>query len=215
VSGLAFGIDAAAHEAALEAGGVTVGVLASGIDDRNISPKSHFGLARRIMENGGAIVSERPPLSVPSKRDFPVRNRIIAGLSLGTAVLEAARRSGALITARAALEYDREVFALPGPIFSPASAGVNAIIAEGAVPITSEKTLLDRFGLSPVTRPTEEPRDLTAAESTVLKTIIGRMTIDEIVERSGLATDEACAGVSGLEMKGLLSFESGGKYEKN
>jgi DNA processing protein len=128
-------------------------------------------------------------------------------------VLEAARRSGALITARAALEYDREVFALPGPIFSPASAGTNAVIAEGAVPITSEETLLDRFGLARGSR-RPESRDLTAAESIVLKTVTGRLTIDQIIERTGLAASETCGAVSGLEMKGLLTFETDGKAER-
>ncbi len=130
VSGLARGIDAAAHRGALAGNGVTVGVLGSGLD--RLYPAEHRQLAREICRSGGAVVSELPPGSSPLPRHFPRRNRIISGLSWGVLVVEADRLSGSLITARLGLEQGREVFAVPGNITSPASAGANLLLAGGA-----------------------------------------------------------------------------------
>ncbi|HYU64864.1 MAG TPA: DNA-processing protein DprA, partial [Candidatus Paceibacterota bacterium] len=128
VSGLALGIDAAAHTAALEAGGNTIAVLGSGIDDESIYPRTNFNLAHKILNHNGLIVSEYPEGTKAQHFTFPARNRIISGLSRGVVVIEADRESGALITAQFALEQNRDVFAIPGSIFAPRSIGTNSLI---------------------------------------------------------------------------------------
>lgn len=136
VSGLALGIDKIAHQTSIDFGYPTWAVLASGVDDAGITPISHQQLGKEIIKNG-ALLSEFPPGSIPKPENFPQRNRIIAGMTLGTLVIEAAERSGSLITARLALEYDREVFAVPGSIFSEVSQGTNALLKSGAIPVTN------------------------------------------------------------------------------
>lgn len=147
-SGLALGIDALAHNVTLEAGGRTIGVLGSGVNKSCIYPASNRYLADKILANNGAIVSEYPLGTEPFKYNFPMRNRIISGLSFGTLIIEAALESGSLITARIALEQNREVFAVPGNIFSPMSQGTNSLIAQGAIPISSAEQILATLDLS-------------------------------------------------------------------
>src|SRR3990167_6273609 len=143
VSGLALGIDSLAHRAALEVDGRTVAVLACGLD--RIYPSSNIRLADRILAGSGAIISEYP-LGMPAlKFNFPVRNRIIAGLSLGTLVIEATLESGSLLTAMSALDYNREVFACPGPIFSETSRGTNKLIKMGAKIVASRSEILEEL----------------------------------------------------------------------
>ncbi|MFA6285420.1 MAG: DNA-processing protein DprA [Parcubacteria group bacterium] len=148
VSGLALGIDGIAHRAALDAGGLTAAVLGTGIDDRTIYPREHFNLAKNIIENGGALLTEQPPRTPSLKQNFPARNRIMSGLALGTLVIEAAENSGSLITAQFALEQNREVFAVPGDIFSPQSTGANILIKRGAKLVSSTTDILEEFNLS-------------------------------------------------------------------
>ena len=180
VSGLALGIDAAAHAVALEACGTTVAVLAGGVDRDSVGPRTNAPLAERIIASGGALVSERPPGSSPSKMAFPRRNRIIAGITRGTLVIEAAAKSGSLITAYLALDAGRDVFAVPGPITSAASAGTNGLIRRGAAPATSADDILTAYGLTPhCAAAVAEPSDERARE--VLRTLAtGPMTLDEI-----------------------------------
>lgn len=135
VSGLAYGIDAIAHETALKHGGKTVAVLGSGVDDASVYPRVHRGLANRIVKAGGLLISEYMPGSKPLKFHFPARNRIIAGLSQQVLVVEAGVDSGTLITANLALDYNREVWAVPGSINSEMSKGTNQLILEGAKPL--------------------------------------------------------------------------------
>lgn len=144
VSGLAFGIDKIAHEAALRENGYTLGVLGSGIDNDGITPHSHQTLAKELLQSG-ALISEFPPGSPASAKNFPQRNRIVAGMTLGTLVIEAAEKSGSLITARLALEYDRAVYAVPGSIFSSLTVGTNDLIKKGAISVTSVKDILDHM----------------------------------------------------------------------
>ncbi|MFA6193982.1 MAG: DNA-processing protein DprA [Parcubacteria group bacterium] len=148
VSGLALGIDGIAHRSALDAGGFTAAVLGTGIDDATIYPREHFNLARQIIENGGALITEQPPKTPSLKQNFPARNRIMAGLALGTLVIEAAESSGSLITAGFALEQNREVFAVPGDIFSLQSMGANLLLKRGAKLVSSAADILEEFSLS-------------------------------------------------------------------
>ncbi len=132
VSGLARGVDTVVHESTLKAGGVTVAVIGSGVDHHSIYPSENKELSRCIIEQGGCVLSEFPPHTPPLKHHFPLRNRIIAGMSLATVVVEADIRSGSLITAQSALECNREVFAVPGPVTSQYSLGPNSLLKQGA-----------------------------------------------------------------------------------
>ncbi|MEK7167763.1 MAG: DNA-processing protein DprA [Patescibacteria group bacterium] len=145
VSGLALGIDSLAHQVALE-NGSTIAVIPSGLDDNCICPSRNLGLAHRIMQNG-ALVSEHPPGKPPERYTFVIRNRIISGLCLGSLIIEAPEQSGALLTASASLEQNREVFSVPGDIFSETSLGTNKLIQQGAKMVTSISDILDVFNL--------------------------------------------------------------------
>lgn len=169
VSGLARGIDTAAHEAALAAGGRTIAVLGSGVG--NVYPPENAALADRIAENG-AVLSEFPVLYVPDKQSFPLRNRIVAGMSRGLLVVEAPAWSGALITANQALEQGRSVYAIPGPIDRPSSAGCNRLIQQGAKLVCSAEDIIDDLGWEMNTLPldfsgsaTDHPVDLSPDSS--------------------------------------------------
>ncbi len=146
VSGLAYGIDAAAHDGALAADGLTIAALGTGVDI--CYPARHRALAERIAARG-ALVSELPPGTPPQRLHFPRRNRIISGLCLGVLVVEASLRSGSLITARLALEQGREVFAVPGPVSSPLSRGCHALIRDGAVLVESADDVLAELSMAP------------------------------------------------------------------
>ncbi len=146
ISGLALGIDAIAHRGALDGGGITIGVLGSGIDDDNISPRENFNLAREICTTGGGcILSEYPIGMVAMPFTFPARNRIMAAMAHATLVVEATEKSGTLITAKDALEYNRDVFAIPGSVFSDQSRGANQLIARGAKIVTCVSDILDEL----------------------------------------------------------------------
>lgn len=145
ISGLALGLDAIAHEAALKVNGRTIAVLANGLDQ--IRPMTNFNLGKRILESGGAIISEQP-VGMPSyKQNFPARNRIISGLSCGVLVTEAGEKSGTLHTANFAIEQNRQVYAVPGPIYNPNSAGPNMLIKMGAKPVSTAVDILEDFGI--------------------------------------------------------------------
>lgn len=143
MSGLALGIDTAAHWSAINSHGKTLAVLGSGL--ANIYPPQNKSLADKIVASGGALISEFPPLTAPFAKNFPQRNRLISGLSHSVLVVEAAKRSGALITARFALEQGRDLLAIPGSIFSPLSEGTNSLISQGAYPITTAADIIEHF----------------------------------------------------------------------
>lgn len=146
-SGLALGIDAIAMKAALDAGGKVIGVMASGLSDRCLGPKTNFNLAMEILEKGGVLISEYEPDVPAQKYYFPHRNRLISALSMGTIIIEADIKSGSLITGHCALAQGKDVFAVPGDIFSEKSRGTNFLISQGAIPVISEKEILYFYGI--------------------------------------------------------------------
>lgn len=209
VSGLARGVDGVAHRASLEAGGVTVAVLGCGLD--RIYPPEHRSLAARCASSG-ALVTEFPPGARPLPHHFPRRNRIIAGLTLGTVVVEAAQRSGSLSTARHANDNGREVCAVPGPIGSATSAGCHALIRTGAALVTSASDILDELGLEPRSTAADAPAcpavpDPEGDAGVVLRTIRERpsgVDLDAAVALSGLPIPAALAALSELERSGRI-----------
>jgi DNA processing protein len=204
VSGLARGVDAEAHRGALEAGGPTVAVLGCGID--RDYPRRHAELASRIAVEG-AILSEYPPGVEPAPRRFPARNRIIAGLSLATVVVEARARSGALITADFALELGRDVFAVPGEITAGLSAGTNELLRQGAAPLLAVADVLEPLGLQ--VRPRKAP-NLTALANRVLRLLGDQpQEADALTRASGRASAEVGAALVELELAGLVASADG------
>ncbi len=147
VSGLALGLDALAHQICLENQGKTIAVLGSGLNDESLYPPANYSLAHMIIKNGGLLISEYPPLTPPRKTNFPRRNRIISGISRAVLIIEAAEKSGSLITAEHALDQNREILTIPGEIFSQKSAGTNKLISLGATIITKPEDILEVFGL--------------------------------------------------------------------
>ncbi len=204
ISGLARGVDAVAHIAALEAGGRTIAVLGSGPDV--IYPGEHRKLAEQIVESG-AIVSEHPPGAPPDAQNFPARNRIISGMSLGVVVIEAPIRSGALITATFAADQGREVFIVPGSVFSQASEGTNALLRDGARPVRNGADVLEDLSIGSRAGMHERQGELPLDDSErLLYAAVGSEArhIDELAEEVGFAAGRAAAVLLTMELKGLI-----------
>jgi DNA processing protein len=220
-SGLAIGIDAASHEGALEAGGLTIAVLGSGLDA--IYPRQHSALAARIAARG-ALVSEYPPGSAPLKANFPRRNRIISALCLGTLVVEAARRSGSLITARLAAEQGREVFAIPGSIHNPLARGCHALIRSGAKLVESAADILSELKFNKEKQHVVgDARGRATAGSAlpwldkdhkILLDALGfePASLNTLVERTGLPGESVASMLLFLELEDVVGLHSGGRY---
>jgi DNA processing protein len=210
VSGLARGVDAAAHEAALDAGGTTIAVLGTGIDV--IYPKSNRALFRRI-ENQGLIVSEFPPGTPPLALNFPIRNRIISGLSLGTVIVEATGRSGSLITARTAAEQGREVFAVPGSIFSKGTEGTHRLIQYGAKLVHDVNDVIDeikglgRLAAKPDPVPPEPLREVLDALSRE-----DAVHVEAAASRLGRTVPAIAESLLQLELGGWVRSLPGSRY---
>ncbi len=215
VSGLARGIDVAAHEGALEAGGRTIAVMSSGVSE--IYPPNHTPLAERIIGRG-AVISEMPPDARPRRGMFPQRNRLISGLTLGTIVVEAAERSGALITARLAGEQGREVFAVPGAVTNLGSRGCHKLIRDGATLVESPEQVIDALG--PLVEGVEVSPDktirnaaelqLNEQENAVLQAVGTEPTdINQVVLSSGLPVPRVLSTLSVLEMRHLVRRVTG------
>jgi DNA processing protein len=224
VSGLARGIDAAAHRGAIKAGGRTIAVLGSGV--LNIYPPEHVSLAEEIVKHG-ALVGENPPRSPPLSGAFPQRNRIITGLSLGVIVVEASERSGALISARHAMEQGREVFALPGRVDSRASRGCHRLLRDGAKLVETVDDVLEELGplatptpiagdedAAPVRHPAE--LNLNEPEKGVLAVISDEpQTIDDVIAASGLPVSNVLSTISVLEMRRMIRRVGGNRVMRN
>ncbi len=205
ISGLARGIDTVAHKSALEAGGKTVAVLASGLDI--IYPPENRILAEQICENG-ALISEYPLGTKPRAEYFPRRNRIMSGLSLGTLVVEAAIKSGALITARMALEHDREVFAVPGSILSQLSNGPNQLIRDGAKAVLGVEDILEEFNLNltPYQTTFNKSFEENDTESMLMRFLSeGPIHVDELCRNTSLPVATVSSTLTMMELKGMVS----------
>lgn len=208
-SGLAQGIDGAAHRGALQASGPTVAVMGTGID--RIYPSRHAGLAENILEQGGALISEFLPGSPPRAYHFPMRNRIVSGVSMGLLVVEAGEKSGSLISARLAAEQGREVCVVPGNIRSPVSAGCNRLIRDGATLVTNSAQVVEQLGpifLSCLSGPQRESEVVSAHQEDTnwLLSLIGfdAMTADEICVLSGRSPAQVTVELAELEMEGKV-----------
>jgi DNA processing protein len=228
-SGLAAGIDGAAHQGALDAKdgsgkkGKTIAVAATGLD--RIYPSQHHDLAHRIVENG-LLVSEFPVGTGPLQGNFPRRNRIISGLSLGTLVVEAAIRSGSLISARCAMEQDREVFAIPGSIHSPQSRGCHWLIKQGAKLVETAEDIAEeillmlpdaqsgiRESTHGKTHEKKETPDLSKSEKVVMDALgFDPVTLDSLLSRTGMMIEELSVNLSQLELQGYIDSLPGGRF---
>ncbi len=215
VSGLAVGIDAACHRGSLAGRGVTLAVMGTGPD--RVYPPYHQALADEIIATGGALITEYPPGTSPVAGHFPRRNRIISGLARGTLVVEAALRSGSLITARLALEQNRDVFAVPGSIYSPASQGCNHLIQQGAKLVQTPDDILEEY---PDAFPEQPPADPLAQwdaprpeQEGLLKYIAyDPVTVDTLVVATGLPAHHIATALLELELQGKLASQPGGAY---
>ncbi len=215
VSGLALGIDGIAHEAALRTGGTTIAVLGSGVDRRHIYPAAHQRLAEEIITHGGAVISEYPPGFLPTQYSFPARNRIIAGLSLGTLIIEAPAESGALITAKCALDYNREVFAVPHPVTSSLGVGGNNLIKMGAILVSTVEDIMNALQLKNIKEIIANNQTLPATPNEAK--IIPHLSkepchIDALIKLSGLESGIVTGALTMMEMKGRVRNVGGMMY---
>jgi len=204
LSGLAFGVDSQAHRAALDAGGVTAAVLACGVD--RVYPASHAQLARALCKQGGALISEYPPGTIPYKDHFIARNRLISGLADAVLITEAAQKSGSLHTARFALEQGKDVFAVPGNITSETSVGTNMLIRSGATPVNDVEDILHTLGWQAfATQAHAAPKGDTPAEQIVLDLIAsGHASGEVLLAKSGLDVPAFNQTLTMLEITGKI-----------
>ncbi|MDD4989512.1 MAG: DNA-processing protein DprA [Candidatus Pacebacteria bacterium] len=211
VSGLALGIDSIAHRAALDAGLKTIAVPGSGLDPEFIYPRSHVALSEKIVESGGALLSEFEPKTPGYPANFPQRNRIMAGMSHATLVVEAEIRSGTLITSKFAIEYNRDVLTIPGSIFSKTSEGPHMLLRLGATPITTSGELLEALGFEQDEKPSTQElfADASPEEQIILNFLTEPMTRDELIRKCGKSTSETNAILSFMEIKGMIKESLG------
>jgi DNA processing protein len=211
VSGLAYGVDAEAHKAALRSGLTCIGVPGSGLDWGTISPRANVQLARDILRSGGALLNEFEPTQPGTDYTFPQRNRIMAGMSHATLLIEAKEKSGTLITARLAVEYNRELLVVPGSIFSETSRGTLQFLRLGATAITSPDDILAALGITK--RDGENfasmRDDLSDDERRVLTIIVSPLSRDELLGALAIDISEANVLLSAMEIKGLITEELG------
>lgn len=215
VSGLAIGMDSIAHRAALKAGLKTIAIPGSGLDRKVLYPALNRGLADEILRAGGCLLSELEPTERPTLYSFPKRNRIMAGMSKATLIIEAHEKSGTLITARLAMEYNRDVLVVPGPIFSINAAGSNKLMKDGAHPVSSSEELIDALGLKSKEVKTKKKvaeidPSLSPTEKKILEIISkDAVTKEELIALSGLSISEANILISSMELRGLIRESMG------
>jgi DNA processing protein len=212
VSGLAYGIDAEAHKAALDNGLATVGVPGSGLDWEVLYPKANQGLAREILQAGGALVSEEEPAAKSMDYMFPKRNRIMAGMSHATLMIEAREKSGSLITARLAVEYNRDLLVVPGSIFNEESVGTHQFLRLGAVAATKPEDILAALGIQKregAASLAALREDLSPEERRVFEMLTSPLSRDELILSLGLPASAANILLSTMEIKGLIVEELG------
>lgn len=211
VSGLATGIDAYAHAAALDAKGKTIAVMAGGLD--KITPVSNLKLYERILSEGGLVISEHTPNTEATKYSFPERNRIISGLSRGVAVIEAGEKSGALITARLAAEQNREVFCVPGNVTSSKSKGCLDLLMEGANLIRNGKDILEYLSIKPLKQKTKSEIIVDKVEKKVYSLLeAGIKSLDGLIEECGIGPQELMRALVNLELNDLIVRDSANTF---
>lgn len=214
VSGLAYGIDSLAHKACLDWRRPTIAVLGSGADDESLYPRGNLNLAHQILEHGGALVTEHLPGTKALLHHFPIRNRIIAGLCRATVIIQAAQKSGSLITARLALESNRDVAAVPGPITDPLAEGTNSLIRDGATPLVTSDDTLRLVGLA------EAPAETQIAWLTPPQQQLAAMLshqpqhVDELTVSLNLPAEQVSTLLVELELSGVIEHVGGMKYVK-
>ena len=215
VSGLALGLDAEAHRAALDVGLPTVAVLPSSLDDMSLYPSTNLPLAHTILKKGGALLSENEAPFIAMLHSFPQRNRIAAGMSKVTLIIEAGEKSGTLITARLALDYNREVLAIPHELERPSGMGINRLLREGATLVRNASDILTALGFKIDDTPIQQtlPTDLTESESKLLTLLIEPFPPDELIEQTELSAQEVNIALSSLLIRGLI-IERLGKIER-
>ena len=217
VSGLALGIDTAAHHTAVEARGKTIAVLGGGIDDKTLYPPTNRKLAHAISSEFGAVISEYPPATPALVPHFPARNRIISGLAQATVVIEGELNSGSLITARFALEQNREVFAVPGNITNPNAAGPNALIKQGAHPLLSANDIFDILNIAQTKQSGQAKKIFPSSseEHKIMELLSDNPAhLDDIIQSSGLDTKIINSTLTIMEMKGMVRNTGAGMYIK-
>ncbi len=209
ISGLALGVDSIAHQAALDSQGLTAAVLPTSLD--TIYPASHVGLAKRIIDSGGTLISEYPPASIAFKQNFIARNRIVSGLANGLLITEAAAASGSLHTARFALDQGKIVMAVPGNITSPGSEGTNSLIKSGALPVTSAEDIFFALNIKPGKKQDVRPFRGSPKEKRVLELIIGGTgSQEELATSLGIDGAELGSILTILEINGYIRPAGGG-----
>lgn len=209
VSGLALGIDAIAHESALRNGLLTMALPGSGISEKAISPKTNFILSRKILEKGGCIMSEFEPDTMGAIWTFPRRNRIMAGLCDAVLLIEAKEKSGTLITARLAMEYNRDVLVIPGEIFSETSLGTNRLLKEGAHPCLSAKEVLEILGFKEQEKIEKNYENCTDEEKIVLELLFEPMSKEVLMQNYKGSITDLNMYLTLLEIKGHIKEEMG------
>ena len=215
VSGMAFGVDSEAHKIAVQNHKRTIAVLGGGVDNHTIYPKHHQFLAEEILNTGGALISEYPIGTPNFKQNFVARNRIISGLSIGTLVIECDLESGSLITARHALDQNRQVYAVPGPIYSPESRGPNNLLKLGAKAVTEAKDILEDLNLQNLPEEIDNQQIFgdNPLETKLLNSITKQpMLVNELIKLSGQEAGEVLSALTYLELKGKIRNLGGQQY---
>lgn len=212
VSGLAMGIDSIAHRTAMEVGLKTISFPGSGLDNNVLFPRINIKLADEIIKSGNCLISEFPPDFKATLYSFPQRNRLMAGISKAVLIIEAEEKSGTLITARLALDYNRDVFAVPGSAFSSNSNGTNWLIKQGATPVTTSEDVLVALGFNiekPKQTDKEKYADCSKEELKIINLLHEPIERDDLIRESGIKIAEANALLSIMELKDLIKEEMG------